>query len=336
MHTRLRALLKVAEILKENAENSNFNQGEMLCGRYNELLEKLVSIDPEAASFLPNLKLKGSGAIMIDLENRLREARLASGQMVAYLKEKLSSTVDVDYARNHIVIGEIANFFGLRMGQYRVDRLFDSLGITDVPGQNKAEKISHVLRDTYRKDKYIFERIVKSLIAYHTLSEGDFKELDRLLLRIGYTIKDKELVPTTRREIVEAEPKPFDAYLEIERILQTATKEVKIIDAYVDKTLFPLYFHDLPSAVNLKILTKKMFDKFRIVARKFARQRRNFEVRKTVEIHDRFLIIDRRAWMIGQSIKDAGTKPLSIVEIEDTDAVLKMFNRLWNEATKVI
>lgn len=79
-----------------------------------------------------------------------------------------------------------------------------------------------------------------------------------------------------------------------------------------------------------------MFDKFRIVARKFARQRSNFEVRKTTEIHDRFLIIDQRAWMIGQSIKDAGTKPPSIVEIEDIDAVLKMFNRLWNKATRVI
>ena len=79
-----------------------------------------------------------------------------------------------------------------------------------------------------------------------------------------------------------------------------------------------------------------MFDKFRIVARKFARQRSNFEVRKTIEIHDRYLIIDQRAWMIGQSIKDAGTKPLSIVEIEDIDAVLKMFNRLWNKATRVI
>lgn len=234
MEKSLRTLLKIAKVLKENAENSNFIQGEIMWNRYNDLLAKLISIDPEAADFLPKLELKESGALVVDLENRLSEARLASGQMVVYLTEKIPS------------------------------------------------------------------------------------------------------IATSRRETIEVEAKPFDAYLQIEKILQSATTEVKIIDPYVDKSLFPLYFHDLPPNVALKILTKKMVDKFELAARKFMKQKSQFEVKKIIGIHDRYLIVDQRAWMIGQSIKDAGEKPFSIIEIRDVNTVLKMFTKLWNNATKVI
>jgi len=142
--------------------------------------------------------------------------------------------------------------------------------------------------------------------------------------------------PPFEKEIIETEPKPFSAYQQIEKILLLATKDVKIIDPYVDKSLFPLYFYELPSNVNLKLLIDKMFDKFKIVAQKFKEQRNNFEVRKCSEIHDRYLIIDKRAWIIGQSIKDAGKKPLSIVEIENVGAVLRMFDKLWNRSAKVV
>ena len=334
--TRLRAILKMAEVLKENAEKSSFEQGDVMCEEYNRLLKKLISIDPEAASFLPDLSLKGSGAILVNLENRLREARLASGQMVAYLGEKLSSTVSLEYARNYIAIGTVANFFGTRSGQYSIDRLLRSLGIVNVLGKNKAEKISHILRDSYARDRYVFESVLNNLIGHHKLSTEDVEELESILLQIGYAIKDGKIVPTLPKETVEAEPKPFDAYLQIEKILKVATKEVILIDPYVDETLFPLYFYDLPPNVSLKILTNRMFDKFRIVARKFKLQKSDFEVRKTTGIHDRYLVIDQRAWIIGQSIKDAGRKPLSIIEIGDTSAVLRMFNRLWSSSTKVV
>ena len=332
---KLRTLLRMARILYENIEKSDFNQAEIMCERYQDLLTELTAIDLDSKRFLPDLKLKGIGAITIDLQNRLREARLASEQMIGYLEEKLSPP-SVMYERNKITLGGIANFFGMKRGIYRDERLFETLGIRNVPGNNKSERISNVLRETFEKDKMIFEQVMNNLIKYHELSETDVGELNRLLLLIGYAVKDRKIVLTIPREIVEEEAKPFSAYLEIEKILMSATKEVKIIDAYVDQSLFHLYFHDLPSEVALKILTKQMFDKFREVARKFKRERNNFEVRKSNKIHDRYLIIDRRAWMIGQSIKDAGIKPLAIVEIEDVDTVLAMFEKLWREATIVL
>lgn len=333
---RFRTLLKMAKILCENIGKSNYNQAEIMCKRYQSMLTELTSIDPDAKRFLPDLQIKGSGAIWVNLENRLREAKLASSQMVGYLEEKLSSKPSIMYDRSKVSIGGIANFFGMRMGKYRDERLFESLGIMNVPGKNKPERISNVLRETFEEDRKIFEQVLNTLIKYHDLSKMNVEELNRLLLPIGYAVKDGKIVPTVPREIVEEEAKPFAAYLEIEKILRSAVGEVRIIDAYVDQSLFPLYFHDMPPEVTLKILTKKMFDTFRAVAKKFKQQKSNFEVRKSNKIHDRYLIIDRRAWMIGQSIKDAGKKPLGIVEIVDVDTVLAMFEKLWGDATVVL
>ena len=342
--TQLRTLLKMAEVLRENIGNSDFNQADIMCERYKNLLGKLVSIYPEAASLLPSLKLKSTGGVvLVNLETRLREAKMASEMMIAYLEEKLSSIGVVKYSKNNVSIGAVANFFGLRRGVYSDTRMFASLGMTNVPGRNKAERIAHVLRETYVRDRYTFERVVSALIQYHRLSEKDFEELNQILPKIGYVIRDGKMRPTLPKEIVEARAKPFDAYLQIEKVLQLATKEVKIIDAYVDESLFLLYFHKVPLEVTIKILTmhararKEMFDRFVIVAKKFKKQKDNFEVRKSTEIHDRYLIIDHRAWMIGQSIKDAGGRaPLSIIEVENVDAVLKMFDALWNKADKVV
>lgn len=326
----------MAQILLENIEKSEFDQADIMCGRYQDLLAELISIDPDAKRFLPDLQIKGSGAIIINLENRLREAKLASAQMIGYLQEKLATSSSIKYDKERVSIGAIANFFGMKMGKYRDERMFESLGIKNVPGNNKPERISNVLQDTFHKDRKIFEQVMSSLVKYHDLSEDNFQELNRLLLPLGYTTKEGRIVPATPGEIIEEEAKPFTAYKEIEKIIMLATKEIKIMDAYVDQSLFPLYFHDLPPKVSLKILTKKMFDKFEEVAKKFKQQKSNFEVRKSNKFHDRYLIIDRRAWMIGQSIKDAGSKPFAIVEIEDVDAVLTMFDRLWNVSTKVL
>ena len=242
----------------------------------------------------------------------------------------------MEYAKIDIAIGAIANFFGGRMGIYSDVRLFGTFGITNVPGRNKAERISYVLRDTYRKDKYIFEQLLDSLVKYHKLSKEDFENLNKILVRIGYTVKEGKVVHTLPREIVEPEAKPFDAYQQIGKILSLATREVKIIDPYVDERLFPLYFHGLPPNVNLRILTKRMLNKFKIVAEKFKIQKSNFEVRRSTEIHDRYLIIDQRVWTIGQSIKDAGIKPLYIIEIQNVKTVEKMFYDLWARGVKII
>ena len=140
----------------------------------------------------------------------------------------------------------------------------------------------------------------------------------------------------SNEEIIYDEAKPFDVYKVLDGIFCSAKQEVEIIDAYVDSSLFPLYFHELPCTITLKLLTMKMGEKFELVAKKYKQQHVNFEVRKSDEVHDRYLIVDNRAWIIGQSIKDAGKKPLYIVQLEDAKKVKAMFTKLWLASTKVI
>lgn len=158
----------------------------------------------------------------------------------------------------------------------------------------------------------------------------------------GFLLSKPSRVPspkketTLKEEFIFREPKPFDVYKTIEKIMCLAKNEVKIMDPYVDKSLFPLYFSDVMTKVTIKILTMQMFDKFKEVAKKFKQQKENFEVRSSEEVHDRYLIVDDRVWMLGQSLKDAGKKPLTIIEVEDAQAITDIFNRLWNKSPKII
>lgn len=116
----------------------------------------------------------------------------------------------------------------------------------------------------------------------------------------------------------------------------SSQKRIYIIDAYVDDKLFTLYFDQVDPKVEIKILTKNMYSKFEEVAKKFKKQGRNFEVKTLNDIHDRHVLVDQRAWLFGQSLKDAGNKPLSIVELDDVKLVEKTFAALWSKGTMVV
>jgi len=130
-----------------------------------------------------------------------------------------------------------------------------------------------------------------------------------------------------------------DAYVELRKIVQTATSEIMIVDSYVDHTLWQLLTNLAPSA-KIRILTEQMKGDFRLEARKFAAQHGNtVEVRQTVGYHDRFIIGDtQRCWHIGASIKDAGTKAFAFSEMLQPGIVNFIRNDVeatWGAATQV-
>jgi hypothetical protein len=231
----------------------------------------------------------------------------------------------------NITIGAIASFFGTRYGQSNIDSIFKTLGIKDLFG-SKSEKISSVLMRYYKKDSYSFAMVIETLIRYHNLTQKDMDTLRELTLRLGFNIENKRLVPNVGKEIVLPENKPFDAFKVIEKILLSTKNKVWIIDPYVDHSIFTLYLGEIPSEAEIKILTKTFRNKFEEVAKKFKGQRSNFEVRLSDDIHDRHVIIDDRAWVFGQSIKDTGIKSLSIVECGDPKTIESNFLRLWQKS----
>jgi hypothetical protein len=125
------------------------------------------------------------------------------------------------------------------------------------------------------------------------------------------------------------EKAPYDALRDIQKLFLLSKKEVRIIDPYVDDSIFNLYLDDIHPDINIKLITKNMWKNFKEIAKRFKIQRPNFEVRSVEGIHDRYLIIDDRVWVIGSSLNQAGMKPLYLIELNDKKRIMALFQKLW-------
>jgi len=129
----------------------------------------------------------------------------------------------------------------------------------------------------------------------------------------------------------------YDYYNDIRDITKDAKSEVFVIDAYVDEELLNLYLEKIPIDVKIRILTNKPQGNFITVAQKFkTKPRVDFEVRRSNDCHDRLFFIDDKCWVMGQSIKDAGKKPTYLAKIEGYALFKKVFDDLWNTASKLV
>jgi hypothetical protein len=238
--------------------------------------------------------------------------------------------------KENLAIGKISNFFGSKYGKRNIDRILKICGISDVPEGGKSEKISYFLKKYYIEDRESFVAFLETIIENHDLTPQELEELGNYVNALGYDVENRKIIPSTGKQILISESKPYDVFRFIEKILLSAQKRIFIIDAYVDDKLFTLYFDQVDQKVEIKILTKNMYSKFEEVAKKFKKQGRNFEVRTLNDIHDRYVLVDERAWLFGQSLKDAGNKPLSIVELDDVKLVEKNFVALWGKGSVIV
>lgn len=120
----------------------------------------------------------------------------------------------------------------------------------------------------------------------------------------------------------------YDAFSLITSIIQKATKEIILIDGYVDvDTLNILAKKNI--GVDVKIYTYASAPLTNRDAANFNAQYPTLTVKKTQVFHDRFIILDgKAAYHIGASIKDAGKKCFGISVLEDPGMVTDLLNRL--------
>jgi len=120
----------------------------------------------------------------------------------------------------------------------------------------------------------------------------------------------------------------YDAFSLITSIIQKATKEIILIDGYVDvDTLNILAKKNI--GVDAKIYTYASAPLTNRDAANFNAQYPTLTVKKTQVFHDRFIILDgKTAYHIGASIKDAGKKCFGISVLEDPGMVTDLLNRL--------
>ena len=119
----------------------------------------------------------------------------------------------------------------------------------------------------------------------------------------------------------------FDAYAKFETFIQTATKEIVLIDNYVDLSVLERLAKK-QSGVNVTIYTKTNTPLTAQDVNAFNAQYPTLTVRHTSAMHDRFLIIDNSVlYHIGASLKDLGKKCFAF-EILDSGLITAIMGNL--------
>lgn len=90
----------------------------------------------------------------------------------------------------------------------------------------------------------------------------------------------------------------YKFYKDLRTIVGFATKELFVIDNYLDTQLFDVYIENVGPGVAIRVLTNQVSSALRAVAQKFA-GRGNFELRSSNDVHDRVVFSDDRCWAIG-------------------------------------
>ncbi len=208
-----------------------------------------------------------------------------------------------------------------RGGKYKNPRVFTEQGVAmlaTILKSNTATRVSIAIMDAfvlmrryissnYLEQKYINNQVMKNTEDIKLLQES-FKEFD----------KKKDL------NDMFFEGQFYDAYSLLLDIFNMATKNIIIIDNYIDKK-----FLDLCSKIKINIIIyTKEIDKETF--EKYNKQYNNVKVKFSNKYHDRFIIIDNKImYHCGASFKDLGKKCFCISKIEN-DTILESLLKVIN------
>ena len=123
----------------------------------------------------------------------------------------------------------------------------------------------------------------------------------------------------------------FDKFLR--QLLAKSTQAVKIVDSYVDETIFDNLFDQIPNNVGVQLIYGNAKGNFDARAKRFKVQYVNFLTKNDVTVHDRFLLIDGIGYILGPSLKDAARKSsvlLMELGVVDSKKLETFFDNLWS------
>lgn len=106
----------------------------------------------------------------------------------------------------------------------------------------------------------------------------------------------------------------FDAYTFISDLIRKATKEIILIDNYVDDSVLKM-LNKRADGVSATIYTAHISENLKLDLAKHNSQYQPITIEHLNKSHDRFLIIDDDVYLIGGSIKDLGKKVSTFVKL---------------------
>ena len=118
----------------------------------------------------------------------------------------------------------------------------------------------------------------------------------------------------------------FDAYIFVSNLIKSATKNIVLIDNYIDESVFTI-LSKRDKNTTVTIYTKNITKQLQLDLSKYNSQYPKIELKKFTSSHDRFLILDdKNVYHIGASLKDLGKKwfAFSKLDIDANDILGKL------------
>lgn len=176
------------------------------------------------------------------------------------------------------------------------------------------------MRSFISNNAMLFERISNIELKQLTYQQETNEKLDKVF---NYINSHAEHI-----QKIFFDGQIYDAFSLLIGLIQKATKDIIIIDGYVDVVTLNLLAKK-QSSVSVEIHT---FANTRLTETDIATFNRQYPpliVKYTNVFHDRFLILDHQeAYHIGASLKDAGKKCFAVSRLQDKDLIKELLGKL--------
>ncbi len=160
------------------------------------------------------------------------------------------------------------------------------------------------MRHFIQSNSQIFAEL-KSIREHQLDTDIHLKESDKRIDQL-FTLMDKYNINDTQGIFFQGQI--FDAYAKFESFIQSAQKEIILIDNYVDLTVLQRLAKK-KKGVNISIYTDPKTKLTSQDIQTFNAQYPTISLNHTTKMHDRFMIIDNKVlYHIGASLKDLGKK----------------------------
>lgn len=190
-------------------------------------------------------------------------------------------------------------------GRRNTPHVFTELGVAMLSSVLKTEianKVSvNIIRAFVNMRKYIKTNLIEQTYINNLVLEHDTK-INKILDKLDNTVKNH----------IFFKGQIYDAYSLLLDIINKSKQEIIIIDNYADKKLL-----DILTKTNKQITlyTKNTNEE---LIKKYQTQYNNLTIIKKDNLHDRFIIIDKKIlYHSGASFKDLGKNCFAINEVEN-------------------
>jgi len=144
------------------------------------------------------------------------------------------------------------------------------------------------------------------------------QRFERLEYRVAETEKKIDFIVRTElppKEGIFYDGQIFDAYKFVSDLIETAKKEIVLIDNYLDTSVLTL-LSKREKGVKVTIYTKEISNTLQLDLDRHNAQYPEISIEEKQNIHDRFLLIDNDLYHIGASLKDLGKKLFAFSKME--------------------